>query len=54
MNETTFPRTKEEALALIYVQAQDLTDVTPEELLSMYNDAYTRIAAPNERVYKEI
>ena len=46
MNEVTlraFPSNKTEALAMLYVQSQDLTDVTPEELLDKYQDAYKRI-----------
>lgn len=35
----SFPRTDIEALALLYVQNQDLTNVTPEELLEMYDSA---------------
>lgn len=53
MNETTlltFPSTKAEALALLYVQAQDLSNVTPEELTAMYKDTYDRIIAENKRL----
>lgn len=46
-NETfrSFPETESEALALLYVQSQDLTGVTPEGLLDMYQDAYQKIKA---------
>lgn len=50
MNETTlrtFPSTKAEALAMLYVQSQDLSNATPEELLDMYTDAYERIKKAN-------
>lgn len=46
MNETvlrTFPENEYEALAMLYVQSQNLTDKTPEDLLVMYQDAYKRI-----------
>ena len=39
----TFPETVTEALAMLYVQNQDLSGVTPEGLLDMYQDAYQRI-----------
>ena len=35
----TFPETDIEALALLYVQNQDLKNVTPEELIEMYDNA---------------
>lgn len=41
----TFPSTETEALAMLYVQSQDLSGVTPESLLDMYQDAYQRIKA---------
>lgn len=46
-NETfrSFPETESEALALLYVQSQDLTGITPEGLLDMYQDAYQKIKA---------
>lgn len=31
------------ALALVYVQAQNLSGQTPEEILDMYDEALTRI-----------
>lgn len=36
---STFPETEIEALAMLYVQNQDLKDVTPEKLLEMYDSA---------------
>lgn len=39
----TFPSTKVEALALLYVQSQDLSGLSPEDVLDMYQDAYTKI-----------
>lgn len=54
MSESTqhsFPSTKAEALALLYVQSQDLTGVTPEDLVAMYKDAYARILAENKRLW---
>lgn len=41
----TFPETETEALAMLYVQNQDMSDVTPEGLFDMYQDAYQKIKA---------
>lgn len=41
----TFPETVTEALAMLYVQSQDLSGVTPEGLFDMYQDAYQKIKA---------
>ena len=41
----TFPETETEALAMLYVQNQDLSGVTPEGLLDMYQNAYQKIKA---------
>lgn len=41
----TFPGNDREALAMLYVQSQDLTDITPEELVRMYDYAYETISA---------
>lgn len=54
-NEVTFrafPRNEFEALAMLYIQNQDLSDVTPEELLEKYQETYNQICAHN-KVCKE-
>lgn len=38
-----FPETKFEALAMLYVQSQDLSGKTPVEVLNLYQTAYTEI-----------
>lgn len=43
----TFPDSATEALAMLYVQNQDLSGITPESLLDMYQEAYQRIKAYN-------
>lgn len=51
MQETilqTFPKNEREALAMLYVQNQDLSGITPEELLDKYQDAYNKIQAHNK------
>ena len=42
-NLSTFPDSEYEALAMLYVQNQDLSGLTPEQLLDMYQDAYDKI-----------
>lgn len=39
----SFPSNECEALAMLYVQNQDLSNVSPEELLDKYQDAYEKI-----------
>lgn len=48
----TFPAGECEALAMLYIQNQDLSGITPEELLEKYQEAYSRICAHN-KVCKE-
>lgn len=38
-----FPSSKFEALAMLYLQNQDLSGLTPEEIYDKYQDAYERI-----------
>lgn len=40
---STFPDNSSEALALLYVQSQELAGKSPEDLCEMYWDAYWRI-----------
>lgn len=44
---STFPDNHIEALALLYVQSQDLTGKSPEEILDIYDDAYVKIKEHN-------
>lgn len=44
-NLSSFPDNKYEALALLYVQHQDISGLTPEQLFDMYQDAYNKIRA---------
>lgn len=39
----TFPSTKTEALAMLYLQNQDLSSLTPENLVTKYNETYNKI-----------
>lgn len=45
----TFPSNEIEALAMLYVQRQDLSDVTPSGLLDLYQDAYNEISEHIQR-----
>lgn len=38
-----FPKDESEALAMLWLQNQDLSNATPEELLDKYQDAYNKI-----------
>lgn len=49
----TFPRSSIEALAMLYVENQDLSDSTPEQILDMYQDAYERICIRNKKRNEE-
>lgn len=39
----TFPTNKLEAVAMLYMQHQNLSGLTPEQVLDKYQDAYARI-----------
>lgn len=39
----TFPSSEFEALALLYIQNQDLSGLTPEEIYDKYHEAYNKI-----------
>lgn len=48
----TFPQDECEALAMLYVQSQDLSNLTPEELLDKYQDAYKKIKEHRKEQHK--
>lgn len=41
----SFPADKKDFLAIIYLQNQDLSGKSPEEIALLYDDAYTKIDA---------
>lgn len=43
INLSTFPANKTEALAFLYLQSQDLSDLAPEQIYDKYEEAYTKI-----------
>lgn len=54
----TFPQNKIEALAMLYVQNQDLSGMSPTDLLEMYQDAheaiYERLKAQYNARFEEL
>ncbi len=40
---STFPSNRNEALTMLYLQNQDLSDLTPAQIVEKYNDAYNEI-----------
>lgn len=40
---TVFPSNKFEALAMIYMQQQDLSGMSPEQMLDKYQEVYGRM-----------
>lgn len=41
----TFPSTKSEALAMLYLQSQNLTNISPEEFAKKYEDVHSKISS---------
>ena len=44
-----FPDNKIDALTMLYLENQDFSNLTPEELLNMYNDVRERIKKQNTK-----
>jgi len=49
----SFPSNELEALAMLYVQNQDLSGLTPEQLLDEYQKAYDKIRIRRKDTYQE-
>lgn len=49
VNLKTFPRGFQEALAILYMENQDLSGMEPEQILDMYLDTYEKICAHNKK-----
>ena len=49
VNQAGFPQNEIEALALIYLQNQNLSGLAPEEIYDKFLDALNRITAQKER-----
>ena len=48
-----FPQSANEALAMLYLQNQDLSGKTPEEILRSYYDALNKIKAERKLMMEE-
>lgn len=46
----TFPSSKNEALTMLYLQNQDLSNLTPEELADKYQETYDKIRQRNKEI----
>lgn len=53
VNFSTFPNNAYEALALIYVQNQNVDGLTPEEIYDKYHEAYKKIREHARETYKQ-
>lgn len=51
-NLRTFPDSYVEALTMLYLERQDLTDKTPEELVELYMKTYYRISDAASEAHK--
>lgn len=40
----TFPKNKYDALTMLYLEKQDLSNLTPEEYLDKYDEVYKKIS----------
>lgn len=49
----TFPGSYVEALTMLYLERQDLTDKTPEELAEMYWATYDKVHAAGKAAFSE-
>jgi hypothetical protein len=47
---STFPQSKYEALAMLYLQNQNLSGLTPGEILDKYDEAYDKIRLRHKEV----
>ena len=52
-NINMFPKSRQEALAFLHVQNQDLKGKSPEDLAKLYVDAYERIGNRLKEIRKE-
>lgn len=50
---STFPSNKTEALTMLYLQNQDLSNLSPEELADKYQKTYDKIRQRNKEIQAE-
>lgn len=44
VNLSTFPKNKESALTMLYLESQDISNISPAELARKYNEVYEEIS----------
>lgn len=44
VNLSTFPKNKETALTMLYLEKQDISNLSPTELACKYNEVYEEIS----------
>lgn len=49
----TFPGSYVEALTMLYLERQDLTDKTPEDLAEMYWATYDKVSVAGKAAFSE-
>lgn len=49
----TFPSDYVEALTMLYLERQDLSDKTPEDLVEMYWATYDKVSAAGKAAFAE-
>lgn len=52
MPDSSYPRNKEEALTMLYLQNQDLSKLSPEEILDKYMETYRKIREYSKKYRK--
>ena len=52
-NLRTFPDSYVEALTMLYLERQDLTGKTPEDLAEMYWTTYDKVSAAGKAAFSE-
>lgn len=50
INLSTFPKDSAQALAMFYLNSLDLTGKSPEDIVHIYNDAYNKIEAEQNKI----
>lgn len=48
-----FPSSKIEALTMLYLQKQDLSNLSPEEVMDKYQETYDKIRERNKEIKSE-
>ncbi len=46
---STFPSSRIDALTMLYLEKQDLSNISPEELLDKYDEVYEQISSHSDK-----